>query len=104
MVIGAPPYMSPEAFMAKELTPQADIYALALVTYEMLSGRSPFEASTPWEWAGAHMKSPPRPLDHVAPGVAPAAAQAVLEKALAKQPADRHASVAEFVAQLLAAR
>src|SRR5262249_16049775 len=63
MVRGTPPYMSPEQFTGKSLDARSDVYSLAVMTYEMVTGRLPFEAATPWQWATEHMMSQPIPFE-----------------------------------------
>src|SRR5215469_1509166 len=55
MVLGTPPYMSPEQFTGKPLDLRSDIYSLGVMAYEMLTGKLPFNATTAWEWATQHM-------------------------------------------------
>jgi serine/threonine-protein kinase len=101
MVLGTPPYMSPEQFTGKELDLRSDIYSLAVMAYEMLTGRLPFEADTPWQWATQHMTAQPFPFESVpvAAGVPPAMKQAIL-RALSKDRAQRQADVRQFYEEL----
>jgi serine/threonine-protein kinase len=97
MVLGTPPYMSPEQFTGQPVDLRSDIYALGVMTYEMLVGKYPFEANTAWEWASKHMTEPPRPIetqplgDHV-----PLPMRNAISRALAKNKDERFASVKEF--------
>ena len=101
MVLGTPPYMSPEQFMGKELDLRSDIYSLGVMAYEMLTGRLPFEANTPWEWATKHMTAQPFPFED-SPTVTdiPGKMKNAILKAMSKSSSDRHASVKEFFEDL----
>jgi serine/threonine-protein kinase len=97
MVLGTPPYMSPEQFTGKALDLRSDIYSLAVMVYEMLTGQLPFQADTAWQWATHHMTSQPRSFDSGSGSVAvPAALQQVVLKGLSKDPADRQATAGAF--------
>jgi tRNA A-37 threonylcarbamoyl transferase component Bud32 len=101
MVLGTPPYMSPEQFTGKELDARSDIYSLAVMAYEMLTGRLPFDAETPWQWATQHMTAQPFPFESVpaASGVPPSMKQAIL-RALSKDPAQRQREVRQFYEEI----
>jgi serine/threonine-protein kinase len=62
MVIGTPQYMSPEQLLAEKVTEKTDIYSLGLLGYELLTGRGPFEASSPGELVAAHLRDRPEKL------------------------------------------
>jgi eukaryotic-like serine/threonine-protein kinase len=100
-VFGTPRYMSPEQAQGKPLTPSSDIYSLALVLYETLTGQSPFDARDSLEYTLLHVKVAPVPLSvRVAGKVFPRELEAIVMKALAKAPEDRYASATEFAAAL----
>jgi len=86
MMAGTPQYMAPEQAMAKEVNRHADIYALGIVAYEMLTGAVPFTADTPVGVLMQHANEPPEipPLGQV-----PEVLMQPVLKALAKDPADR---------------
>jgi serine/threonine-protein kinase len=93
--VGTPPYQSPEHARGEPATPATDQYALAVVAYELLTGRVPFSAETPQAVLLAHLVHPlpsPRLLN---PRLS-AAVEEVLQKGLAKQPRDRYPNVAAF--------
>src|SRR5262249_38082875 len=98
---GTPPYMSPEQFVGKELDARSDIYSLGVMTYEMLTGRLPFEADTPWAWATQHMTSQPFPFETVPIGAqAPPKMKAAVMRALQKDREKRPQSAKEFFEEL----
>jgi len=99
MVLGTPPYMSPEQFTGKPIDARSDIYSLAVMAYEMLTGKLPFKADTAWEWATQHMTQNPIPIESLAEGMrAPEPMRAAIRKALAKNPDDRFQTVSDFEA------
>nr|WP_240808007.1 serine/threonine-protein kinase [Polyangium spumosum] len=100
-VLGTPPYMSPEQFRGQELDARSDVYSLAIVAYEMLTGRLPFEADTPWAWATQHLTAQPSPFEVTALGaqVPPKMKTAIL-RALEKDKNKRQSSVREFYEEL----
>ncbi len=98
MVLGTPPYMSPEQFTGQPIDARSDIYSLGVMAYEMLSGKLPFEANTAWEWATQHMTRPPIPIESLAVGGRiPVAMKAALQRALAKSPEQRFQTVTGFI-------
>src|SRR5262249_33108427 len=100
-VFGTPRYMSPEQAQAKPLTPASDIYSLALVLYELLTGQSPFDARDQLEYTLLHVKAAPVPLNSRVPGKTfPVELEQVIMKALSKPPEERYPSAAELGAAL----
>jgi serine/threonine-protein kinase len=101
MVLGTPPYMSPEQFMGKELDLRSDIYSLGVMTYEMLTGKLPFDANTPWEWATKHMTAQPFPFEDMpTTSDIPGKMKDAIFRALAKNPAERQDSAKAFFEEL----
>jgi serine/threonine-protein kinase len=102
MSLGTPHYMSPEQAMGeREITARSDVYALGVVTYEMLVGEPPFTGPTAQAIIAKVLTDEPRPPTGQRKTVPPAIEAAVLT-ALAKLPADRFGSAAEFAAALTA--
>ena len=101
MVLGTPPYMSPEQFTGKALDARSDIYSLAVMTYELLTGRLPFDAKTPWQWATEHMTSQPLPFEATAVSDrVPSSMRAAIMRALSKDKDRRQTSVLEFYREI----
>ena len=101
MVLGTPPYMSPEQFTGQPIDARSDIYSLGVMAFEMLTGRLPFKANTAFEWANQHMMQAPIPIESLAEGMrAPEGMRAAIRRALAKQPDERFQTMAEFAAAL----
>ena len=94
--VGTPGYMAPEqAAGDRQVDGRADVYALAVVGYEMLAGWPPFEGSSAQALLAAHLTATPRPLLDLRPDAPPAAANAIA-RALAKDPNARLRTAAEF--------
>ncbi|MEO8226709.1 MAG: protein kinase [Gemmatimonadota bacterium] len=100
MSLGTPHYMSPEQAMGeREITGRSDVYALGIVTYEMLTGDPPFTGSTAQAIVARMMTETPRSLVAQRHTIPQTVERAVLT-ALEKLPADRFATAAEFAAAL----
>jgi serine/threonine protein kinase len=76
-VLGTAAYLSPEQARGEEAGPRADLYSLGVVTYQLISGRLPYEASSLSELALKQQRESPIPLDELVPEVPRALAQAV---------------------------
>jgi serine/threonine protein kinase len=103
MVFGTPEFMSPEQAQGKSLTASSDIYSLAVILYEVLTGKLPFNAKNAMEFIQLHVTTPPIPINERVPGKTfPPLLWTVLSRALAKKPEDRFGSAAEFAHALQA--
>jgi serine/threonine-protein kinase len=93
--VGTPDYMSPEQAMGEDLDARSDEYSLAVMLYEMLTGRPPFTGDTPIAVVMGHVSKPlPSPRQYN-PDI-PASVEQVINKALSKKPVDRYADCAAF--------
>src|SRR3989441_3064369 len=96
LALGTPGYMSPEqAAGERHVDARADVYALAVVGYEMLAGFPPFAGPTAQALIAAHLTATPKPLTDTRPEAPPAVANAIA-RALAKDPNARLRTAAEF--------
>lgn len=93
--LGTLAYMSPEQVRGEEADGRSDIYSVAIMLYEMLSGAVPFEADTEYELMQAHIKARPPRLSSRVPGI-DSRLDAALARGLAKNPDQRYATVREF--------
>lgn len=102
MVFGTPEFMSPEQAQGEALDHRSDIYSLALILYELITGKLPFDAKTPLDIMKAHVREAPIPLSQRISGKPfwPEL-ERVMNKALAKQPEDRYETAAKFGEALL---
>ena len=102
VVIGTPPYMSPEQSLGDPVDARSDLYSVACVIYEMLGGTPPFVGDTPMAITAQKLVDPVPPLRALREEV-PEEVDAVLARALAAQADERYATAAEFGAALEAA-
>ncbi|MEP6629305.1 MAG: protein kinase [Lapillicoccus sp.] len=95
-VLGTPQYLSPEQALGRGATGASDLYALGIITQEMLTGHKPFDSGSAVATALAQVNDPPPPLPDSVPGDL----RRVVEQSLAKDPADRPTSAAAVAAAL----
>jgi len=97
MVFGTPEFMSPEQAQGKTLTPASDIYSLAVILYEVLTGKLPFDAKNAMDFLQLHVTTKPIPLNQRTAGLTfPPLLEAIVDRALAKHPEERFSSAADF--------
>ena len=99
-LIGTPYYMSPEQARSQGVDARSDLYSFGVVLYEMLTGRVPFEADTPWMAIHQHIYEAPPPVRERNPLISEDVAQ-VVTKALAKEPSQRYQHAEELVQALV---
>ena len=97
-VVGTAGYLSPEQARGERATPASDRYALAVVAWELLTGRRPFQSESMTAEAAAHVNAPVPSIS--AAGGLPPSLDPVFERALAKDPSSRFVKAADFVAAL----
>jgi serine/threonine protein kinase len=104
IILGTPEFMSPEQLRGKTLDPRTDIYSLALLVYEMLTGKLPFLGRTQQEMMIARLRSDPIPLRRMRADLNfPEAVERVLNKAMQRGPEARHQTTLEFAEAFTAA-
>ncbi|MFB0853984.1 serine/threonine-protein kinase PknD [Mycobacterium avium subsp. paratuberculosis] len=96
--IGTYYYMAPERFTDDEVTNSVDIYSLACVLTECLTGVPPYRADTVERLVAAHLTKTAPPLSQLRPGAFPPALDRVIAKGMAKRPEDRYRTAGEFAA------
>jgi serine/threonine-protein kinase len=104
IILGTPEFMSPEQLRGKTLDPRTDIYSLALLVYEMLTGKLPFQGRTQQEMMIARLRNDPIPLRRMRADLNfPEAVERVLNKAMQRGPEARHQTTLEFAEAFTAA-
>lgn len=98
-MVGTPAYMSPEQVLAHEIDGRADLYAMGVVLYRMLTGELPFKADSGIAMAQKQMYDQPTPVRQLRMEL-PAAAEDIISRALAKKPEDRFQNANQFKAAL----
>ncbi len=100
IAVGTPQYMAPEQAMGEvDVDHRADIYALGLLGYEMLAGRTPFDAASAQGILAAQVMEAPVDIQTLRPGTPPLLGDAIM-RCLAKNRADRWQSADELIARL----
>jgi serine/threonine protein kinase len=100
--VGSPEYAAPEMVLAQGIDRRVDIYALGMMLFQLLTGRTAFTATTPVQLLMMQAQAQPPSPRSFNPAIPPAV-EAVILKALAKSPDQRYSSAAELVAALRAA-
>jgi eukaryotic-like serine/threonine-protein kinase len=98
-MIGTPRYMSPEQCDGRHLTPAADVYSLGIILYEMLTGTTPFNGTSPLAIAIKHSSHAPRPPREFVATI-PVALEEVVLHTLEKKPEDRPQDAEAFRREL----
>ena len=98
-VMGTPSSMSPEQARGEHVDHRSDIFSFGVVLYEMATGQIPFNGKSKAEVLGALLKDPHAPAAELNEEV-PARLSALIDRALAKEPAERHQSMTEVLAEL----
>ena len=95
IVLGTPEFMSPEQIRGKPLDGRSDVYALAILAFELFTGQLPFTGKSAQETMIARLRGAPLPLRAIR-GELPAKLEAVISKSLSVNPGDRYGSMAEL--------
>jgi serine/threonine protein kinase len=104
MLVGTPRYLSPEQVAGEPVGATTDLYALAVVLYELLTGSPPFSGETPAQIMMMHVQDIPQPVPERNPSVTiPVALDKFIRAALEKDPRKRHQTASEFRQALMGA-
>jgi serine/threonine-protein kinase len=105
MILGTPAYIPPEQALGQPVDGRADLYALAVSLFEMLTGRVPFRSPDALTLVRMHISAPPPSLSQAVPGRfwCTPALEHLLSRALSKRPDDRFATAADMASALEAA-
>jgi serine/threonine protein kinase len=97
--LGVPEYTAPEVIRGAAAGPRADVYALGILLFEMLTGKPPFSGSDPIEVLAQHFQQPVPALAQMLPGI-PATVDAVIQRALQRDPQQRIQSAGDLAREL----
>ena len=92
---GTPDYISPEQVKGKRGDGRSDIYALGVMLYEMLTGKTPFPGANPFAIMNERLLNHPIPPREVNPDISPEL-QEVIYRALEREPKNRYSTANEF--------
>ncbi len=98
-IFGTPHFISPEQARGEAVDVRSDIYSLGCTFYRLVTGKTPFQGETVREILKKHFTEEPEPASQAEPSV-PEAVSRVIQKMMAKDPADRHQSAQELLADL----
>ncbi len=99
VVIGTPHYIAPEQVLGEKSDHRGDIYSLGATLYRMIGGRTPYTGGSVKEIVTRKVKSDPTPLRELDPEI-PAQVEAIVQRMMARNPAERHQTVTEVIADL----
>jgi serine/threonine protein kinase len=100
LVLGTPAYMAPEQARGQRGDPRSDVFSMGVLLYEMMTGRVPLKARTPWEMVMKYTNEQPPPPASINPAISPAVERVIL-KALSQSP-DKRYQTARGLARALA--
>ncbi|MFN8546566.1 MAG: protein kinase [Candidatus Eisenbacteria bacterium] len=99
ILVGTPPYMSPEQIRGNEIDLRTDIYALGALLFECVTGNPPYMSSNPVQILMMHINDPIPSVRELVPGI-PDVLEWLIQTALAKDPADRPQSTDDILVEL----
>ena len=98
-IFGTPYYISPEQIRARDVTPATDIYGLGATVYHMVTGRVPFDGTSPKEVMQRHLREALVPPDQLVPELSNGLSM-IIEMMMAKDPRERYASAEDLIEDL----
>jgi serine/threonine-protein kinase len=98
-MMGTPAYMAPEQILGGDIDARADLYAMGVVLYRLVTAKLPFTANTPFAMAQSQVNTPPTPVLISREGL-PRWVDQVVMRALAKRPEERFQTAEEFAVAL----